>query len=101
MEALQFVPSYPCYVIEIEGAVATVDIESQECIAVFTDEDLVQRYLEETRLTGKPLAINDQAEFCQYLRSMHSDRFTHVAFDAVGGKATYWISISDVLQQLR
>ncbi len=80
-----------------------IDSEDCTCLAVFTDEDLAERFTRTAGFDGHPLQAATPSRFlnlCQTLPPI----CTYVAFDpppTLGGRARWVVSLSKVRQALQ
>lgn len=91
-----FTFEFPVWIIHSEiGAghgFACCEVEGQDCLSVFTDEALIQSYVEKHTVPGRvtpvrldsPTALADSLE-----QALATDLATHIAFDPVP-KAFVW-----------
>jgi hypothetical protein len=79
-----------------------LDVDGGTCLAVFTDEDLAQRFMREVSFDGTPLAVETPDQFWQLARRLPTI-CTYAAFDPpprVGGRARWVVPLGDVLRAL-
>ena len=79
-----------------------LDADGSTCLAVFTDEDLAQRFVNEVEFEGGPLAVDTPDEFWQLARRL-PPVCTYAAFDPppkVGGRARWVVPLGEVLRAL-
>jgi hypothetical protein len=79
-----------------------LDVDGGTCLAVFTDEDLAQRFVAEAQFDGGPLPVDTPERFWQLARRLPRI-CTYAAFDPpakVGGRARWVVPLADVLKAL-
>jgi hypothetical protein len=79
-----------------------LDVDGGTCLAVFTDEDLAQRFVKEVDFDGGPLPVETPEQFWQLARRLPTI-CTYAAFDPpprVGGRARWVVPLGDVLRAL-
>jgi hypothetical protein len=79
-----------------------LDADRSTCLAVFTDEDLAQRFVKEAQFAGGPLPVETPEQFWQLARRLPSI-CTYAAFDPppkVGGRARWVVPLGEVLRAL-
>ena len=79
-----------------------LDVDGGTCLAVFTDEDLAQRFVEEVEFDGGPLPVETPEQFWQLARRLPTI-CTYAAFDPpprVGGRARWVVPLGEVLRAL-
>ena len=79
-----------------------LDVDGGTCLAVFTDEDLAQRFVKEVQFEGGPLPVETPDQFWQLARRLPRI-CTYAAFDPppkVGGRARWVVPLVDVLKAL-
>ena len=77
--------------------------DGSTCLAVFTDEDLAERFIRATDFPGVPLAHSTPEHFLSLAQTLPAV-CSHVAFDPpgqVGARARWVVSLRDVLEALR
>lgn len=80
-----------------------LDADGSTCLAVFTDEDLAQRFVAEVSFDGGPLPVNTPGQFAT-LAARLPPICTYAAFDPppkVGGRARWVVALDEVLRALR
>ena len=79
-----------------------LDVDGGTCLAVFTDEDLAQRFVDEVDFDGGPLPVETPGQFVSLARKL-PPICTYAAFDPparVGGRARWVVPLPDVLKAL-
>jgi hypothetical protein len=105
-----FLASLPWYVVlgrerhpESSGpGYLVLDADGSTCLAVFTDEDLAQRFVAETSFDGGPLPVEAPEQFVRLLRRLPAI-CTYAAFDPpprVGARARWVVPLLEVLRAL-
>jgi hypothetical protein len=83
-----------------------LDVDGGTCLAVFTDEDLAQRFVTEVDFDGGPLPVQTPGQFIA-LAAKLPPICTYAAFDPpprVGGRARWVVPLEEVgraLEQAR
>ena len=106
-----FFATFPWFVIQASGprtaepiGYLMLDVEGGTCLAVFTDEDLADRFIRSTEFAnGSTRALDDPGEFIGLVNWL-PDLCRYIAFDPpgqVGGRARWIVPLSDVLRELR
>ena len=86
-----------------EAGYLVLDVDGGTCLAVFTDDDLAQRFVKEVGFDGGPLAVQTPEQFWQLARRL-PPICTYAVFDPpprVGGRARWVVPLGDVLVALR
>jgi hypothetical protein len=79
-----------------------LDADGSTCLAVFTDEDLAQRFVDEAGFDGGPLPVETPRQFVSLTRRL-PPVCTYAAFDPpprVGGRARWVVALAEVLRAL-
>ena len=79
-----------------------LDVDGGTCLAVFTDEDLADRFVAAVDFDGGPLPVDTPDQFWQLARRLPTI-CTYAAFDPppkVGGRARWVVPLGDVLRAL-
>ena len=79
-----------------------LDADGSTCLAVFTDEDLAQRFVRDVEFDGGPLPVETPGQFVSLARRL-PDICTYAAFDPparVGGRARWVVPMGEVLRAL-
>ena len=77
--------------------------DGSTCLAVFTDEDLAERFIRATTFPGLHVANSSPEDFLGLAETLPSV-CSHVAFDPpgqVGARARWVVPLNDVLEALR
>ena len=77
-----------------------LDADGSTCLAVFTDEDLAQRFVRDVDFDGGPLPVETPGQFVSLARRL-PDICTYAAFDPparVGGRARWVVPLAEVLR---
>jgi hypothetical protein len=80
-----------------------LDVDGGTCLAVFTDEDLAQRFIRAVDFDGGPLPVEAPGQFVSLTGRLPAI-CTYAAFDPpprVGGRARWVVPLADVLTALR
>ena len=96
-EERSFLLVFPCFIVDTAKGVCCVNVATQECVALFTDDDLVERYLRKADMKGAPIQFNDGQELRSHLRKLSNEGFKDVALDPIDGKSEYLLRIADLL----
>lgn len=106
MQLGDFVFDLPVWVVNAQvggsGGLLCCQVEGQDCLSIFTDENLIERYFENHQAPGQivPVKIESPDTLATVLEgSFNTDLAAHVAFDP-NGKAFVW-PIANVLEKLR
>ena len=104
-----FLASMPWWVVLSSGDGAdagpgflVLDADGSTCLAVFTDEDLAQRFVEAVGFEGGPLPVDTPRQFVLLSRRLPSF-CEYAAFDPpphVGARARWVVPIREVLAAL-
>ncbi len=93
---------YPCFIIENEDGctIRCLSVDGQTCVALFTDEKLVEQYLSQGAMSGSLRPFENQEDLRTYLQGVlpHYQRFVPIDANVVG-KGYVGISITDFLGQ--
>jgi len=79
-----------------------LDVDSGTCLAIFTDEDLAQRFVDDVGFDGGPLPVEEPGQFASLARRL-PPICTYAAFDPpprVGGRAKWVVPLAEVLRAL-
>src|SRR4051795_10584661 len=79
-----------------------LDADGSTCLAVFTDEDLAQRFVDESGFDGGPLPVDTPAQFLGLVRRLPSI-CEYAAFDPpsrVGARARWVVTLAEVARAL-
>ena len=79
-----------------------LDADGSTCLAVFTDEDLARRFVDDVQFAGGPLAVDAPEQFAALARRL-PPICDYAAFDPpsrVGARARWVVSLKDVLRAL-
>lgn len=79
-----------------------LDADGSTCLAVFTDEDLAQRFVSAAAFDGGPLPVETPEQFVRLLRRLPAI-CTYAAFDPppkVGARARWVVPLLEVLRAL-
>ena len=79
-----------------------LDADGSTCLAVFTDEDLAQRFVRDVEFDGGLLPVETPEQFWQLARRLPAI-CTYAAFDPpprVGGRARWVVPLNEVLRAL-
>ena len=79
-----------------------VDADGSTCLAVFTDEDLAQRFVEDVGFDGGPLPVDTPEQFLQLAQRLPAI-CQYAAFDApsrVGASARWVVALTEVARAL-
>ena len=79
-----------------------LDADGSTCLAVFTDEDLAQRFVRAVGFDGGPLPVDTPEQFARLLRRLPAF-CTYAMFDPppkVGARARWVVPLDDVLRAL-
>ena len=79
-----------------------LDADGSTCLAVFTDEDLAQRFVEAAEFDGGPLPVDTPRQFASLARRL-PHFCDYAAFDPpphVGARARWVVPMRDVLAAL-
>jgi hypothetical protein len=79
-----------------------LDADGSTCLAVFTDEDLAQRFVGAVDFDGGPLPVNTPEQFVRLLRRLPAI-CTYAMFDPppkVGARARWVVPLTEVLRAL-
>lgn len=94
---------YPCFIIEnTDGrSIRCLSVEGETCVALFTDADLVQRYLSQGAMSGSLRSFDTPDDLKRYLEAIlpHYDRFVPIDPN-IAGKGYVGVSISEFLEEL-
>ena len=77
-----------------------LDADGSTCLAIFTDEDLAQRFVRDVEFDGGPLTVETPEQFWQLARRLPAI-CTYAAFDPparVGGRARWVVPMAEVLR---
>jgi hypothetical protein len=77
-----------------------LDADNSTCLAVFTDEDLAQRFVDDVGFEGGPLPVEGPEQFESLARRL-PDVCQYVAFDPpsrVGARARWVVGLGEVLR---
>jgi hypothetical protein len=109
LSANTFLASLPWWVVLGRDAAApdspgylVLDADGSTCLAVFTDEDLAQRFVHAAGFEGGPLPVDTPEQFAR-LRRRLPEICTYAMFDPpakVGARARWVVPLSDVLRAL-
>ena len=80
-----------------------LDADGSTCLAVFTDEDLAQRFVATAAFDGGPLPVETPEQFVRLIRRL-PPICTYAAFDPparVGARARWVVPLTEVLRALR
>ena len=80
-----------------------LDADGSTCLAVFTDEDLAQRFVGDVGFDGGPLPVETPEQFVRLTRRL-PPICTYAAFDPpprVGARARWVVTLTEVLRALR
>ena len=101
-----FLASMPWWVVLSSGDGAdagpgflVLDADGSTCLAVFTDEDLAQRFVEAVEFEGGPLPVDTPRQFVSLARRL-PQFCEYAAFDPpphVGARARWVVPIREVL----
>lgn len=94
---------YPCFIIEnTDGrSIRCLDVDGQSCIALFNDENLVQRYLSQGAKSGVIRAITNKGDLRAYLKRLSADYTRFVSIDAnATSKGYVGADIHELLEEL-
>ena len=107
-----FVASMPWWVVLGRGSAdapdaqrpgyLVLDADGSTCLAVFTDEDLAQRFVGEVGFDGGPLPVETPQQFIRLARRL-PDFCRYVAFDRpskVGARARWVVALGEVSRAL-
>jgi hypothetical protein len=79
-----------------------LDADGSTCLAVFTDEDLAQRFIDDVGFAGGPLPVNVPEQFESLARRL-PPICQYAAFDPpsrVGARARWVVPLTEVLEAL-
>src|SRR5678815_5244631 len=79
-----------------------LDADGSTCLAVFTDEDLAQRFVGAVEFDGGPLPVDTPEQFTRLLRRL-PPICTYAMFDPppkVGARARWVVPLTEVLRAL-
>ena len=79
-----------------------LDADGATCLAVFTDEDLAQRFVDDVGFGGGPLPVDGPEQFESLARRL-PEICQYVAFDPpsrVGARARWVVALGEVLRAL-
>jgi hypothetical protein len=79
-----------------------LDADGSTCLAVFTDEDLAQRFVDDVAFAGGPLPVDAPEQFESLARRL-PPICQYAAFDPpsrVGARARWVVPLTEVLQAL-
>jgi hypothetical protein len=79
-----------------------LDADGSTCLAVFTDEDLAQRFVDDVGFAGGPLPVDAPEQFESLARRL-PPICQYAAFDPpsrVGARARWVVALTEVLQAL-
>jgi hypothetical protein len=79
-----------------------LDADGSTCLAIFTDEDLAQRFVKEADFDGGPQSVDTPDQFWQLARRLPTI-CTYAAFDPpprIGGRARWVVPLGEVLRAL-
>src|SRR5437016_2836282 len=79
-----------------------LDADGSTCLALFTDEDLAQRFVDEAGFDGGPLPVDTPEQFLRLVRRLPAV-CEYAAFDPparVGARARWVVTLPDVLRAL-
>ena len=79
-----------------------LDADGSTCLAVFTDEDLAQRFVGAVGFEGGPLPVDTPEQFARLLRRLPTF-CTYAMFDPppkVGARARWVVPLTEVLRAL-
>jgi hypothetical protein len=79
-----------------------LDADGSTCLAVFTDEDLAQRFVDESGFDGGPLPVDTPAQFLGLVRRLPVI-CEYAAFDPpsrVGARARWVVALAEVARAL-
>src|SRR5437868_10093319 len=79
-----------------------LDADGSTCLAVFTDEDLAQRFVDDSGFDGGPLPVDTPAQFLSLVRRLPAV-CEYAAFDPpsrVGARARWVVALSEVARAL-
>ena len=79
-----------------------LDADGSTCLAIFTDEDLAQRFVDESGFDGGPLPVDTPAQFLGLVRRLPSI-CEYAAFDPpsrVGARARWVVTLAEVARAL-
>jgi hypothetical protein len=80
-----------------------LDADGSTCLAVFTDEDLAQRFVDAAEFDGGPLPVETPQQFASLARRLPAF-CEYAAFDPpphVGARARWVVPLAGVLEALR
>ena len=80
-----------------------LDADGSTCLAVFTDEDLAQRFVGDVGFDGGPLPVDTPEQFASLARRL-PPICDYAAFDPpsrVGARARWVVSLPEVLRALK
>jgi hypothetical protein len=94
---IEFVMTYPCFVpLHQPGVAVTLTAEGDDCVPIFTDDDLLRRFFESSTRPGAVLVraeFADAAALVRFLRQFEGCELgprrvvTHVIIDPIAGRA--------------
>ena len=103
-----FLASLPWWVVlgredrgEVPGYLV-LDADGSTCLAVFTDEDLAQRFVGDVRFDGGPLPVDTPEQFLHLVRRLPAI-CQYAAFDPpsrVGARARWVVPLTEVRRAL-
>ena len=79
-----------------------LDADGATCLAIFTDEDLAQRFVDDAGFAGGPLPVEGPEQF-ESLAARLPDICQYAAFDPpsrVGARARWVVGLGEVLRAL-
>ena len=79
-----------------------LDADGSTCLAVFTDEDLAQRFVDDSGFDGGPLPVDTPAQFLRLVRRLPAI-CEYAAFDPpsrVGARARWVVTLAEVARAL-
>lgn len=93
---------FPCYII-VEGddiGPHNVCVEGQTCVALFTDSDVLRRYMNQERVRGTTRSFAERDELASYLRTIAGRQSALVTVDPIVTKSVYRIPINELIEEL-
>ncbi len=102
MQKSPYFLKYPCFIIENDDGctIRCLSVDGNTCVALFTDENLVRRYLNQQAFSGTVRSFDNQDDLQAFLKSVltHYDRFVQIDPN-IGGQGYVGVAISDFLNQ--
>lgn len=102
----EFTMPYPCFLVGSEsGSFTTIDVDGEQCLCLFTDEDLANSYGEEVGSAVVLTPFQTPDELLHSLEilepQLREDGILHVAIDSAPGKRTPFVLTTELIAELR